>query len=313
MPFLKTNKQKPLNKNTPEAWGREGELSLIFAKGYDGVTLALCLSISAHWKEIRCFLLLVLFGSIPVLCREASGKCAVQLMCLCIVWILAEIAYVLGNPPSLIRLPHQLLVGEIEQSCSLVLGSTVRKTLEMILAFVALSVCLGDCFFLREETAVGTLVCFPVACVAFSEKKKKKTTLGSVCYSWMEISPSLCSEYFPPFTLLPCAICITECNPIIALCSCIFCLRTMGQSWGFIWQPVIVVSAAFPVKLLRSLVLGLPTLSQMCLLSSCRHPSCGERGDCVSVSAGRSCSARRGSGWRWAGILQDEKFHMKVE
>lgn len=40
------------------------------------------------------------------------------------------------------------------------------------LGFCGLSVDSGDCLFLREEMAAGTLVRFPVACLDSSEKKK---------------------------------------------------------------------------------------------------------------------------------------------
>lgn len=81
-----------------------------------------------------------------------------------------------GNPPSQIRFPNQLLVREGEWCCSPVLMTTVKETLEMIPAVLAY---LGLCLFLREEVVVGTSVCFPVSCLAFSEK-----TCCSVCYSW---------------------------------------------------------------------------------------------------------------------------------
>lgn len=81
-----------------------------------------------------------------------------------------------GNPPSQVRFPNQLLVREGEWCCSPVLKTTAKKTLEMILAVLAY---LGLCLFLREEMVMETSVCFPVSCLAFSEK-----TCCSVCCRW---------------------------------------------------------------------------------------------------------------------------------
>lgn len=68
-----------------------------------------------------------------------------------------------GSPPSQFRFPNQLLK-EGELFSSPVLRTTVKKALEMILPVVAY---LGLCWFL----IVGTLVCFPIACLTFSKKK----------------------------------------------------------------------------------------------------------------------------------------------
>lgn len=95
--FLK-NKPTPKNRNIRKAWSVGGELALTFMEELDVVSPCTASQIPAYWKEIRCFLLLVLFGSIPVLCWEAGGECAVWLMHLCIVWILAEICLCAGEP-----------------------------------------------------------------------------------------------------------------------------------------------------------------------------------------------------------------------
>lgn len=140
--------------------------------------------------------------------------------------------------------------------------------------FYGIPVHSGDYLLLREEMAVGALVCFPFACLAFSEKK----AMHSVCYSWIYSSirlifSSFLLRIFSVFILLPCAIRITECKLIIAPCSWIFCLCTVGQTWDFMRQPVIVLSTAFPVKPVLLLVLSLPVLSQMSLLSSVGIPA----------------------------------------
>lgn len=76
-----------------------------------------------------------------------------------------------GNPPSQVRFPNQLLLREGEFCSSPVLRTTVKKTLGLILAVVAYP---GLYLFLREEVVVGTLVCFPISCLACSEKKPTK-------------------------------------------------------------------------------------------------------------------------------------------
>lgn len=63
------------------------------------------------------------------------------------------------------------MLREGELCSSPVLRTTVKKTLGLILAVVAY---LGLYLFPREEVVVGTLVCFPISCLAFSEKKKRK-------------------------------------------------------------------------------------------------------------------------------------------
>lgn len=205
-------------------------------------------------------------------------------MHLCIVWILAEICLCAGEPapPKLGSLTScwWRKVKGAAHCCSWTLW---RKRWRW--SWLLWLICgFGELFVPEGENGSRDFVVFSCCLSSFFWKEKNKTkptTFCSVCCSWMGISPSPLLRILPPFTLLLCATRITERNLIIAPCSCNLFLRTMGQLCGFRWQPVIVLSAAFPLRLVCSLVLSLPTLSQVCLVSSVDVPA--------AVSGGAVC------------------------
>lgn len=181
--------------------------------------------------------------------------------------------------------------------------------------FYGIPVHLRDYLLLREEMAVGTSVCFPFACLVFLEKKK---TIHSVCYSWVYSSIWL---IFPQrfaqniFHLHSLAMCYLDNWVQADYCSMLLDFLSVynGSVLGFYETAHHSFIYCLSCET-SSLASPEPAYAFTDVFAFFyRHSSCSVWGNCVSVSAGRSCSARLGSDWRGAGTLQDEKLYIKVE